>query len=263
MRDAPSRPTPDLTRHTISGPPRAYLGSAVGGVPQFGMTAALARLPAPSGSGLIALSDLFLRFVEHSTKAGVTQAPMHRLTLSTADNRAAFTLSAGLAAGFSALVFFHSPLATRIFSELDLPPVLQWLALGLPIQGLGPRSIAPLRRSSNHLCSARRFRKSDIKNTEDATACVGATTWLAPLASIEVAAIGAIRWLLVQYETTLTLPLRLMLVVVGAIIFSAVVHPGPLNTLSCELAPRLYGSDIVDSGSAALRRIVPRILARP
>jgi lipopolysaccharide exporter len=149
MPDAssPDRPTSDLTRHTLKGLQWAYLGSAVGGVLQFGMAAALARLLAPSAFGLIALANLFLRFVDYFAKAGVTQAVIQKPTLSPTDIRAAFTLSAGLAAGFSALVFSLSPLAGRIVGEPDLPPVLRWLALGLLLQGLGATSIALLRRS--------------------------------------------------------------------------------------------------------------------
>jgi lipopolysaccharide exporter len=149
MGDAssPDRPTSDLTRHTLKGLQWAYLGSAVGGVLQFGMAAALARLVAPSAFGLIALANLFLRLVDYFAKAGVTQAVIQKPALSRTDIRAAFTLSAGLATGFSALVFVSSPLAGRIVSEPELTPVMRWLALGLLLQGLGATSIALLRRS--------------------------------------------------------------------------------------------------------------------
>lgn len=146
---SPDRPTSNLTRHTLKGLQWAYLGSAVGGILQFGMAAALARLLSPSAFGLIALANLFLRFVDYFAKAGVTQAVIQKPTLSSTDIRAAFTLSAGLAAGFSALVFQLSPLVARIVGEPDLAPVLRWLALGLLLQGVGATSIALLRRSLN------------------------------------------------------------------------------------------------------------------
>jgi lipopolysaccharide exporter len=149
MSDAsPSdRPSSNLTRHTLEGLQWAYLGTAVGGVLQFGMTAVLARLLTPAAFGLVALAGLFLRFVDYFAKAGITQALIQKPTLNRADIRAAFTLSAGLSAAFAWVAIVAAPVAGRIAREPELVPVLRWLAIGLFLQGLAAPSVALLRRS--------------------------------------------------------------------------------------------------------------------
>jgi lipopolysaccharide exporter len=67
---------------------------------QFGMTAVMARLLTPAAFGLVALAGLFLRFVDYFARAGISQALIQKPKLAATDIRAAFTLSAGLAALF-------------------------------------------------------------------------------------------------------------------------------------------------------------------
>jgi lipopolysaccharide exporter len=146
-QEPPDRPTTDLTRHTLAGLQWAYLGSAVGAVLQFGMTAVMARLLTPAAFGLVALAGLFLRFVDYFAKAGITQALIQKTSLATADIRAAFALSAGLATGFALLLITGAPVAGRIAQDEALVPILRWLTLGLVLQGLAAPSIALLRRA--------------------------------------------------------------------------------------------------------------------
>jgi lipopolysaccharide exporter len=144
--ETPERPTTELTRRTISGLQWTYLGAAAGAVLQFGMTAVMARLLTPAAFGLVALAGLFLRFVNYFAKAGISQALIQKATLSAADVRAGFALSAGLAGAFSAVVFLFAPLAGTVAQDPDVVPVLRWLALGLVLQGLGAPAVALLRR---------------------------------------------------------------------------------------------------------------------
>jgi lipopolysaccharide exporter len=142
----PERPTSDLTRHTLSSLQWSYLGTAVGGVLQFGMAAVMARLLTPAAFGLVALAALFLRFVDYFAKAGISQALIQKATLTSGDIRAAFALSTGLSGSFGLLVLLAAPLAGRFAQDADLVPVLRWLVLGLVFQGVGAPSIALLRR---------------------------------------------------------------------------------------------------------------------
>jgi lipopolysaccharide exporter len=142
----PERPTSGLTRHTLKGLQWAYLGTAIGGVLQFGMTMIMARLLTPTAFGLIALAGLFLRFVDYFAKAGITQALVQKASLAADDIRAAFTLSAGLGAAFALVVLAGAPLAAQLVREPDLTPVLRWLSVGLLLHGLGAPSVALLRR---------------------------------------------------------------------------------------------------------------------
>lgn len=140
------RPSTDLTRRTFSGLRWMYLGTGVGVILQFGMTAVLARLLTPAAFGLIAFAALFLRFVDYFADAGVTQALIQKASLSQDDVRAAFTLSLGLAVFFAATVFVAAPLAGVIGQDPALVPVVRWLSLGLILSGLGSASDALLQR---------------------------------------------------------------------------------------------------------------------
>jgi lipopolysaccharide exporter len=110
------------------------------------MTAVLARLLTPTAFGLIALAALFLRFIDHFAKAGITQALVQKETLSRLDIRAGFTLSAGLGVAFAALAVVAAPLAGDFARDPELVPVLRWLALGMALNGFGAPAVALLRR---------------------------------------------------------------------------------------------------------------------
>lgn len=140
-------PARNLSRRTAIGLQWTYLGTAVGGVLQFGMAAVLARLLTPTAFGLVALAGVFLRFVDYFARAGITQALIQKPSLSRTDTRAGFLLSAGLGAAFAAVAFLAAPAAATIAREPDLVPVLRWLALGLAVNGFGAPSIALLRRN--------------------------------------------------------------------------------------------------------------------
>ena len=142
----PDRPTGDLSRRTLGGLQWTYLGSGVGAVLQIAMAAVLARLLTPAAFGLVALAGLFLRFVDHFAKAGITQALVQKATLTRLDIRAGFTLSAGLGLVFAALAVLAAPLAGRLAQDAELIPVLRWLSLGLLLNGFGAPAVALLRR---------------------------------------------------------------------------------------------------------------------
>jgi lipopolysaccharide exporter len=142
----PERRTADLSRHTLAGLQWTYLGTTVGAVLQFGMTAVLARLLTPTAFGLIALAGLFLRFVEYFAKAGITQALVQKATLTRSDIRAGFTLSAGFGLAFAALALVAAPLAGQFARDPELIPVLRWLSLGIVLNGFGAPAVALLRR---------------------------------------------------------------------------------------------------------------------
>jgi lipopolysaccharide exporter len=140
------RPLRDLSRRTAIGLQWTYLGTAVGGVLQFGMAALLGRLLTPLAFGLVALAGIFLRFVDYFARAGITQALIQKPSLSRTDIRAGFLLSSGLGVTFAAVAYLAAPLAATIAREPGLVPVLRWLSLGLIAHGLGAPSIALLRR---------------------------------------------------------------------------------------------------------------------
>lgn len=142
----PGRPSTDLTRQTLSGLRWVYLGTMVGIVLQFGMTAVLARLLTPAAFGLIAFAALFLRFADYFADAGVTQALIQKPALSSDDVRAAFTLSVGLGIAFGGIVLVAAPIAGEIGQDPELVPVLRWLALSLFITGFSAPADAILQR---------------------------------------------------------------------------------------------------------------------
>ncbi len=142
----PEHRTTDLSRQTLGGLKWTYVGTTVAAVLQFGMTAVLARLLTPTAFGLIALAGLFLRFVDHFAKAGITQALVQKPSLTRMDIRAGFTLSAALGLAFAGVALAAAPLAGRLAQDPALVPVLRWLSLGLLLNGFSAPAVALLRR---------------------------------------------------------------------------------------------------------------------
>jgi len=146
VTEPPEHRNSDLSRQTLGGLTWTYFGTTVGAVLQIGMTAVLARLLTPTAFGLIALAGLFLRFVDHFAKAGITQALVQKPSLTRMDIRAGFTLSAGLGLAFAGLALVAAPLAGQLAQDAELIPVLRWLSLGLVLNGFGAPAVALLRR---------------------------------------------------------------------------------------------------------------------
>jgi lipopolysaccharide exporter len=130
----------------MSGLRWTYTQAAVSAVLQLVMAAVLGRLLTPAAFGLVALANLVLRFVDRFARIGVSQAIVQKLDLDDEDVRAAFTISVGFSAMFTAAAWLASPLAADLFNEPGLVPVLRAMSLSLLIVGLGAPSTGLLRR---------------------------------------------------------------------------------------------------------------------
>lgn len=116
-------------------------------IAQLGFTALMARLLDPAAFGLMAMATIALRLFAYVSQAGLGAALVQRATLDTRHVEAALGLSL-LIAGLAALLLAGcAPLLAALFEHADLAPVLQGLALYLPIAALGAIPIALLRRA--------------------------------------------------------------------------------------------------------------------
>ncbi len=143
---APAAEEPSLTRRTISGLQWTYAQTGVNAVLQLAVAAVLARLLTPEAFGLVAIGDLTLRFVNYIARAGIAQAVVQKPDLDERDVRAAFLDSTGLSIVFFGVAWLIAPAAAALFEAPDAVPVLRWMALSLPLYGIGAVADGLLRR---------------------------------------------------------------------------------------------------------------------
>ena len=142
----PEAPAGDLIGRTVSGLRWSYLGTGVNAVFQLVFTAILARLLDPDAFGLVAMAMVILSFGQHFSQLGVGRALVQRAEITQVDIRVAFTSSMLLGAGFTVLFWFAAPLATLLFPDPEVVPILRALSLSFLITGLSITALALLQR---------------------------------------------------------------------------------------------------------------------
>jgi O-antigen/teichoic acid export membrane protein len=136
----------DLTGRTVSGLRWSYLSSGINAVFQLAFTAVLARLLDPGAFGLMAMAMVILSFGQYFSQLGVGRALVQRDEISDTDVRAAFTSSVLLGAGFTALFLLAAPLATLLFPDPEVVPILRVLSLSFLLTALSITALALLQR---------------------------------------------------------------------------------------------------------------------
>ena len=139
-------PAGDLTGRTVSGLRWSYAGTGVNAVFQLGFTAVLARLLDPDAFGLVAMAMIILSFGQYFSQLGVGRALVQRSEISDVDVRTAFTSSTLLGAGFTVVFWLAAPLATFVFSDPEVVPILRALSLSFFLTALSITALALLQR---------------------------------------------------------------------------------------------------------------------
>lgn len=144
--DPGSAPNGDLTGRTVSGLRWSYLGAGINAVFQLVFTAILARLLKPDAFGLVAMATVILSFGQYFSQLGVGRALVQRREISDTDVRTAFTSSTLLGGAFTAAFWLAAPLATLLFDDSEVVPILRALSLSFFLTALSITALALLQR---------------------------------------------------------------------------------------------------------------------
>ena len=139
--------TDNLTSKTLHGLKWSYTGTIINSILQIGFTAIMARLLEPTDFGLMAMAGVILRFGTYFAQMGVGSALIQKKEVSDEDVRASFTSAFSLGMLFTIAVCFCAPLATYIFDNEKIVPIIQVMALSFFITGLSTTAISLLRRN--------------------------------------------------------------------------------------------------------------------
>ena len=135
-----------LTSKTLHGIKWSYLSSVINTVLQIGFTAIMARLLEPPVFGLVAMAGVVLRFGSYFSQMGVGRALIQKKEISKEDIRAAFTSSLTLGSAFFGLAWISAPLATYIFKNAEVIPIIRIMALSFVLSGVSATALSLLRR---------------------------------------------------------------------------------------------------------------------
>ncbi|MBF9236260.1 lipopolysaccharide biosynthesis protein [Hymenobacter sp. BT683] len=138
--------TNNLTASTLHSISWTTAATVVTAVLQIGYTAVMARLLTPAAFGLVALAGVVLRFGTYFSQIGLEQALVQKAEISEEDVRAAFTSAALLGGLCAAVLALSAPLATLVFQEPAVVPLVRVMSLGLLVNGLSATALAILRR---------------------------------------------------------------------------------------------------------------------
>ncbi len=136
----------NLTSRAFHGIKWSYASTAITSVLQIFLSAIMARLLTPEAFGLVAMAMVVISFGGYFAKMGIGPALVQKIDLSTADIHAAFLLSLGLGSLFALLMIAGAPLATLLFDQSDVVPVVRALGLSFLITGLSSTSLHLLQR---------------------------------------------------------------------------------------------------------------------
>ncbi len=114
---------------------------------QLVYTAVMARLLDPAAFGLVAISNVVLRFASYFAQMGMSQALIQKKELTKEDIRSAFTSSLFLGIFFFIAMWFLAPLSQYIFKNDEVIPVIRVMALSFVVTGLSSTSVSLLRRT--------------------------------------------------------------------------------------------------------------------
>jgi lipopolysaccharide exporter len=135
-----------LTSRTLRGLKWTYLSAIVNGILQIGFTAVLARLLDPAAFGIVAMSGVVLRFGSYFAQMGIGPGLVQKKEIADEEVRAAFTSSTLLGLLSFAVIWFLAPLATVIFHDQEVVPILKVMAISLFFTSLSTTSLGVLRR---------------------------------------------------------------------------------------------------------------------
>lgn len=136
-----------LTSKTLHGIKWSYLSSVINTVLQIGFTAIMARLLEPTAFGLVAMAGVVLRFGSYFSQMGVGRALIQKKEISNEDIRAAFTSSLTLGSAFFGLAWISAPLATYIFRNAEVIPIIRIMALSFVLSGVSATALSLLQRN--------------------------------------------------------------------------------------------------------------------
>ena len=136
-----------LTSKTLHGLKWSYSGTIVNSILQIGFTAIMARLLEPTDFGLMAMAGVILRFGSYFAQMGVGSALIQKREISDEDVRVSFTSSFLLGMLFTIVVCLCAPLATYIFDNEKIVPIIRVMALSFVISGLSTTALSLLRRN--------------------------------------------------------------------------------------------------------------------
>ncbi|NVO32568.1 lipopolysaccharide biosynthesis protein [Hymenobacter lapidiphilus] len=136
----------NLTTKTLHSMSWSTAATVVTAVLQIGYTAVMARLLTPATFGLVALAGVVLRFGSYFSQIGLEQALVQKAEMSEEDVRAAFTSAALLGALCTLALALGAPLATQVFHEPAVVPLVRVMSFGLLVSGLSATALTILRR---------------------------------------------------------------------------------------------------------------------
>lgn len=136
----------NLTSKTARGIKWSSVSTVTNAVVQLGYSAVMARMLEPAAFGLMAMSGVVLGFGSYFAQMGMSQAIIHKATLSKEDVRVAFTSSFILGFLFFSLAWISAPLSRYIFDNPELVPILRVTCISLVITGLNSTATSLLRR---------------------------------------------------------------------------------------------------------------------
>jgi len=139
--------TDNLTSKTLHGLKWSYTGTIINSILQIGFTVIMARLLEPTDFGLMAMAGVILRFGTYFAQMGVGSALIQKKEVSDEDVRASFTSAFLLGMLFTIVVCLCAPLATYIFDNEKIVPIIRVMALSCFITGLSTTAISLLRRN--------------------------------------------------------------------------------------------------------------------
>jgi len=137
----------NLTSKTLHGLKWSYTGTIINSILQIGFTAIMARLLEPTDFGLIAMAGVILRFGTYFAQMGVGSALIQKKEISDEDVRASFTSAFLLGMLFTVVVCLCAPLATYIFDNEKIVPIIRVMAFSFFLTGLSTTAISLLRRN--------------------------------------------------------------------------------------------------------------------
>ena len=136
----------NLTTNTLHSMSWSTAATVVTAVLQIGYTAVMARLLTPAAFGLVALAGVVLRFGSYFSQIGLEHALVQKAEMSEEDVRAAFTSATLLGGLCTVALALGAPLATRVFHEPAVVPLVRVMGLSLLISGLSATALTILRR---------------------------------------------------------------------------------------------------------------------
>ena len=138
-----------LTRRAIGGMFWTSSGTGVQAIIQLLVLMVLGRLLSPAEFGLMGAATVVIALSQIVSRIGVGPAIIQRRDLEPVHVRVAVTLSSGLGVLLGAIVFAAAPAIAAFYRMPDLTPILRWVALLFPLDGLNTVGKSLLSRDLN------------------------------------------------------------------------------------------------------------------